>query len=130
MKKEILNIDGVAKPPAPFNHVVKAGGFLFVTSQLSTDLKTNEILPGCVSEQARKALENLKFLVESAGSSMKNIVKVVIYMKDIADFDEINKVYKEFFNEGEAPARVAIQALSPIKGVDVEIEAVAVVEEK
>jgi len=130
MKKEIVKIEGVAPSPAPFNHIVKAGGFLFITSQLSTDLETNKILPGNISEQARKALENMKFLVESCGSSMEDIVKVVIYMKDVNDFDEINKVYKEFFKKGEEPARVAIQAKSPIKGIDVEIEAIAIAREK
>ncbi|NQU07426.1 MAG: RidA family protein [Candidatus Abyssubacteria bacterium] len=127
MKKEIIKIKGVSSPPGPFNHVVKASGFLFFTSQLSIDLGANEILPGSISEQTRKALDNLKFLLESSGGKMDDIVKVVIYLKDIKDFDEMNDVYREYFEPGQEPARVTVQALSPIDSIDIEIEAIAVV---
>lgn len=126
MKKEIIKIEGVASPSAPFNHVVKANGFLFITSQLSANIKTGEILPGSVSEQTRRALENLKFLLESSGGKMEDIVKVVVYLKDVKDFDEMNAVYREYFEPGEEPARVTIQAPSPIESIAVEIEAIAV----
>lgn len=126
MKKEIIRIEGIASPDVPFNHVVKAGGFLFFSSQLSVDLKTNEILPGSVSEQTRKALENLQFLLESSGGTMEDIVKVVIYLRDNKDFAEMNGVYREFFEPGHEPTRVTIQSPSPIESIDVEIEAIAV----
>ena len=126
MKKEIIDIKGIASPPGPFNHVIKAGGFLFFTSQLSTDLKTNEILPGNILEQTKKAMENLKFLLESSGGKMEDIVKVVIYLKNIEDFDKVNSIYREYFKPGQEPARVTIQALSPIKLIDIEIEAIAI----
>lgn len=126
MKKEILTPKGVARPAGPFNHVVKAGGFLFLTSQLSADLKTGEIVPGSVPEQTRRALENMKFLIESAGGKMEDVVKVVVYLKAVKDFDEMNEVYCKYFKPGQEPARVTVQALSPIKSIDVEIEAIAV----
>ena len=126
MKKEIIRIGGVASPAGPFNHVVKAGGFLFFMSQLSADLKTNEILPGNISEQTRRAMENLKFLLESSGGRMEDIVKVVIYLRDNRDFDAMNGVYREYFEPGDEPARVTVQAPSPIDSIDIEIEATAV----
>ena len=126
MKKEVVGIDGIAPPMEPFNHVIRAGGLLFFTSQLSVDLKTNEIVPGSVSEQTRRALENLKFLVESCGGTMDDIVKVVIYLRDNKDFAEMNCVYRQFFEPGREPARVTIQSFSPIDSIDVEIEAIAV----
>ena len=126
MKKEIIRIEGIASPDVPFNHVVKAGGFLFFSSQLSVDLKTNEILPGSVSEQTRKALENLRFLLESSDGTMEDIVKVVIYLRDTKDFAEMNGVYREFFEPGREPTRVTIQSPSPIESIDIEIEAIAV----
>ena len=125
MKKEIVNIEGIAPPTAPFNHVVKANGFLFLSSQLSADLKTNEILPGSVSEQTRRALDNIKFLLEASDAKMEDIVKVVIYLRDNKDFEEMNAVYREYFPPGEEPARVTIQAPSPIDSIDIEIEATA-----
>ncbi|HXH26714.1 MAG TPA: RidA family protein, partial [Candidatus Acidoferrum sp.] len=127
MKKEVVTIQGLAKPPSPFNHVVKAGGFLFLSSQLSVDLHTHTLLEGTVAGQTRQSLENIKFLLESCGSSLDDVVKVVVYMKDVAKFQEMNQVYREYFKDGEEPARVAIQARSPLPNIDIEIEAVAVV---
>ena len=83
MKKEVVKIKGIIVPPSPFSHVVKAGNFIFLSSQLSADLKNHKILGGNIREQTKQALENIKFLLESSGSSMDNIVKTVIYMKDV-----------------------------------------------
>lgn len=128
MKKEIIKIDGIVEPPSPFNHVVKAGNFLFLSSQLSVDLKTHKILGGDIRKQTTQTLENIKFLLESTGSSMENIVKVTIYMKDAKkDFKAMNEVYRKYFKKGQEPARVTVQALSPIENIDIEIDATAII---
>lgn len=127
MKKEIIKVDGIQKPSSPFNHVVKAGGFLFLTSQLSADLRTNKVIGGTMKEQTRNALNNVQFLMQASGGTMKDIVKVVIYMRDLSKFGEMDAVYREYFEEGEEPARVTVQAPSPVEKVDVEVEVTAVV---
>jgi 2-iminobutanoate/2-iminopropanoate deaminase len=127
LKKEIIKVDGIQKPSSPFNHVVKAGNFLFLTSQLSADLRTNKIIGGTMKEQTRNALNNVKFLMQASGGTMKDVVKVVIYMRDPSKFGEMDAVYREYFEEGEEPARVTVQAPSPIEKVDVEVEVTAVV---
>jgi 2-iminobutanoate/2-iminopropanoate deaminase len=127
LKKEIIMIDGVPKPDSPFNHVIKAGGFLFLTSQLSCDLKTSKIIGGTMEEQTRRALDNVNFLLQASGSAMSDIVKVVVYMRDLSKFREMNAVYREYFGEGEEPARVTVQAASPIEGIDIEVEVTAVI---
>jgi 2-iminobutanoate/2-iminopropanoate deaminase len=127
LKKEIIKVDGIQKPSSPFNHVVKAGGFLFLTSQLSADLRTNKIIGGTMKEQTRNALNNVQFLMQASGGTMKDIVKVVIYMRDLSKFGEMDAVYREYFEEGEEPARVTVQAPSPVEKVDVEVEVTAVV---
>ena len=130
MKKEIIQVKGIIAPHSPFNHVVKAGNFIFLSSQLSADLKVHKIIGGNISEQTKQALENIKFLLKSAGSSMDNIVKIVIYMKDVKnDFDAMNEVYRKYFKKGEEPARVTVQALSPIEKIDIEVEATAIIPE-
>ena len=129
MKKEVVKIKGVAKPPSPFNHVVKAGNFLFLSSQLSVNLHTHTLLKGTIAEQTKQALENIKFLLESSGSQMSDIVKIIVYMRDVKQFAEMNRIYREYFAEGEEPARVAIQAASPLPGIDIEIEATALLSE-
>ena len=126
MEREIVRVEGVSPPNLPFNYIVKAGGLLFLTSQLSVDLKTNEILRGDIREQTRNAMENVKFLLESTGASMDKAVRIRIYLRDVAAFDLVNDVYRDYFEPGQEPARVVVQAASPIEGVDIEIEVVAV----
>ena len=123
MSKKIVKLDGIATPPSPFSHAVKANGFVFLSSQLSADLKTHTILGGTIEEQTKRALDNIKFLLEASESSMDNIVKCVIYMKNVKrDFDGMNEVYRKYFKEGNEPARVTVQALSPLESIDIEIE--------
>jgi len=80
-----------------------------------------------MKEQTRNALNNVKFLMQASGGTMKDIVKVVIYMRDLSKFGEMDAVYREYFEEGEEPARVTVQAPSPVEKVDVEVEVTAVV---
>jgi len=82
---------------------------------------------GDIKEQTRRAMDNIKFLLESSGSSMNDIVKIVIYMRDPKYRKEINEVYACYFEEGTEPAKVSIQAPSPMPGIDIEIEATAIV---
>jgi 2-iminobutanoate/2-iminopropanoate deaminase len=125
MKKKVMVIPGIQPPSSPFTYVVKAGDFLFLTSQLSADIKSGRILGGDIVEQTRQALENVKFLLRSCGATMDDIVKVVVYMRDVNDFNSMDQVYREYFTKGQEPARVTIQAPSPIKGIDIEIEVTA-----
>ena len=112
MKKEVVSIPGIRDPDSPFNHVVRAGDFLFFTSQLSADLKTGEIISGGIAEQTERALKNVEYLLDSCGSSLDNVLKVVVYLRDAGDFDEMNRAYRKYFKGGQAPARVTIQAPS------------------
>lgn len=126
MTKEIIQIDGIVNKPGTFHHVVKANGFLFLTSQISCDLKTGKIVPGSIQDQTRRALDNVRFLIESCGGRMEDVVKVVIYMRDVKFRDEINTVYATYFKLGTEPVKVSVQALSVVPNIDVEIEVTAV----
>jgi 2-iminobutanoate/2-iminopropanoate deaminase len=126
MKKEVITIPGVRTSGATFNHVVKAGGFLFLTSQLSADFTTGQILPGDIAAQIRRALENIRVLLTSCGATMDDIVKAVLYLRDVNDRHKVNEVYREYFTKGQEPAKVTVQAASPIEGVDIEIEVTAI----
>jgi len=126
MKKEIVNIPSIKVPDSPFNYVLRAGNFLFLTSQLSVNLQTGKILGGDITKQTRQALENVKFLLESSGATMDDVVKTVVYMRDVNDFDKMNQVYREYFIRGREPARVTVQASSPIEDIDIEIEVIVV----
>jgi len=98
---------------------------LFLASQLSVDLKTNILISGNIKQQTEQSLNNIKFLLELSGSSMEAIVKVNIYMRDVEkDFRDMNEIYKDYFVAGEEPARVTVQATSPLDGIDIEIDAI------
>jgi len=125
MKKEIVYIKDMPKSNLPFNHVVRAGNTLYLTSQLSCDLITGEIIKGSIKEQTRNTMENIKYLLENVNSSIKNIVDVTVYIKNLNDFHAFNDVYKEYFISGEEPARVVVKAESPLKDIDVEIKVIA-----
>lgn len=126
MMKEIVKIDGINNKPGTFHHVVRANNFLFLSSQLSCDLKTGEIIRGDVKEQTKRAMDNIRFLIEGSGGEMEDIVKIVIYMRDTKYRKDINEVYAKYFKPGTEPAKISIQASSPIPGIDIEIEATAV----
>ena len=126
MDKEVVSVAGVKASGLPFNHVVRAGNMLYLTSQLSCDLRTGDVIRGDVATQTRNALENVKLLLERAGSSMDCVVKVVVYLRDASSFDEMNRVCRDYFAAGTEPARVTVEAASPIDGIDVEVEVTAV----
>lgn len=126
MKKEVIDIAGVKKPTTGFNHVVRAGNFIFLSSQLSTDLKTGKIIQGDIKKQTKRAMENIKYLLSQCGRSMDDIVKVVIYFRNPKDRTAMNEIYKQYFSYGQEPTKISILAPSPIEGIDLEIEATAI----
>ncbi len=93
MNREIIRIPGVKTADLPFSHVVKAGDILYLTSQLSCDLRTGLIIPGDVAAQTRKAMENIKYLLSNAGSSMAHVLMVRVYMRNASEFGEMNRVH-------------------------------------
>ena len=110
MKKQVINLAGVKKPTTGFNHVVKVGDLIFLSSQLSADLKTGEIIKGNISEQTKRAMENIKHLLSQCNCNMDDIVKTTIYFRNVQDSKEINQVYKQYYTIGQEPAKVSIQA--------------------
>ena len=126
MQKQIIKIPSIKKPPTGFSHVIKAGNFIFLSSQLSVDLKTGELLLVDIPRQTERAMENIKYLLKQCDCTMDDIEKIVIYFRDPNDRKKINEVYKKYFSEGQEPAKVSVQAASPIKGIDIEIEATAI----
>lgn len=125
-KKEVIDITGVKKPTTGFNHVVKAENFIFLSSQLSADLQSGKLIKGEIKTQTTKAMENIKYPLSKCNCTMDDIVKVIIYFRNARDRVQINNVYKQYFTTGQEPAKVSVQDPSPIKGVDVEIEATAI----
>ncbi|PWT94040.1 MAG: hypothetical protein C5B54_00695, partial [Acidobacteria bacterium] len=106
MKKAFMT-DKAPKPVGPYSQVVEAGGFLFLAGQIPLTPE-GTIREGDIQTQARQALNNLKEVLEKAGSGMNQIVKTTIFLADLGDFEGVNKVYAEYFQE-PYPARSTVE---------------------
>lgn len=127
MKKEIIVSEKAPQALGPYSVAVKAGHFVYTAGQLGIDPKTNEFSPGGIDAETRQALENLKNVLEAAGSSLDQVVKTTVFLLDMSDFGAMNAVYGEFFTEA-FPARSAVQVARLPKDGAVEIEAVALLD--
>jgi 2-iminobutanoate/2-iminopropanoate deaminase len=109
---------------SPIAQGVKAGGFLFVSGQGPLDPVTKTIVSQDIAEQTRVTLDNVKAVLEAGGTSIANVVRVGVYLRNMDNFGVFNRVFKEYF-QGVQPARTTVEAAPPRKGVNVEIDAVA-----
>lgn len=118
------------KAPAaigPYSQGIRADNLLFISGQLPMNPVTMEIIEGNIEEQTKQVLENLKAILEEAGTDLNHVVKTTVYIKNMEDFSKINEVYASYFVENK-PARACVEVARLPKDVGVEIEAIAVVE--
>lgn len=127
MPKEVIKTGKAASGKVPLSQAIRAGGWLFCSGQLPIDPRTGQVVPGGVGTQTRQVLENLKAVCEAGGTSLKNAVKVTIFMHDLADLQEMNKVFEEYFGIVDPPARTTFQAARIIADAKLEIELQALV---
>ena len=125
MTRKRIHSDNAPKAVGPYSQGIQAGGFVFCAGQVGIDPATGQMVDGGVQAQTRRALENLKAVLEAGGSSLEGVVKTTVFLADMGDFKAMNEVYAGFF-PGDPPARstIAVKAL-PI-GALVEVEAIAV----
>ena len=123
-KKEIIRSEKAPKAIGPYNVATRFGDLVFTAGQAGLVPETMELAPGGIAAETRQTLNNLKNVLEAAGTSMENALKTTVYLRDMADFAAMNAVYAEFFGENP-PARTTIQAAGLPKGAAVEIDIVA-----
>ena len=109
----------------PYSQAVVAGGFVHCSGQVALDPRTGELVPGDVAVQAERVLNNLRAVLEAAGSSLERVVKCNVYLTDMGDFAALNEVYARFFDGPEPPARATVAVVGLPKGVRVEIDCLA-----
>ena len=107
----------------PYSQAVKANGLLFTSGQIAINPKTNAVEAKTIEEQTTQVCENLKAVVEAAGSSMDKVVKTVCFLADIGDFVAFNEIYGKYFTSKPARSCVAVKYLP--KGVLCEVELIA-----
>ncbi|OGG15409.1 hypothetical protein A3D77_07770 [Candidatus Gottesmanbacteria bacterium RIFCSPHIGHO2_02_FULL_39_11] len=108
----------------PYSQGVVIGDLVFVSGQIPINPKTKEIVKGDISKQTKQVLENIKSILEDAGSGMESVLKTTVYMTDLSKFSDMNKVYETYF-EKPFPARATVQVAVLPKGSPIEIECIA-----
>jgi 2-iminobutanoate/2-iminopropanoate deaminase len=122
--KDIVLTDKGPKPIGPYSQAVKSNGFLFASGQVALDPRNNEFIGGDIRQQTERAMENIKAVVEAAGSNLHHIVKTTVFLKDMNDFAAMNEAYGKYFTAAP-PARSTVQVARLPKDALVEIEVIA-----
>ena len=123
--KQVISTTSAPAAIGPYSQGVATTGLVITSGQLGLDPTTGAFPEGGIAEQTRQSLENVKAVLEAAGSGMDKVIKTTVFLKDMNDFAAMNAVYAEYFGEGGYPARSAIEVARLPKDGLVEIEAIA-----
>ena len=126
MKKAVVQTDKAPKAIGPYSQAIRAGDFLFLSGQIPLDPKSGELVKGDIRQQTRQVLENIKGVLESQKLGMDNVVKITIFLTDMANFNQMNEVYATYFSSSP-PARSTVGVAKLPKDAGIEIEALALV---
>lgn len=124
MTKQTISTKDAPEAVGPYSQAIAANGFVFCSGQIPLDPATGELVTGSIADQTRRCMQNLDAVLTEAGSGLDRVVKVNVYLADIADYAEFNDAYAGFTGS-EAPARAAIAVAGLPKGARVEVECVA-----
>ena len=122
---QTVSTEKAPKALGPYSQALRAGGFIWCSGQIPINPATNSIEATTIEDQTRQSITNLKNVLEAAGSSLSNVVKTTVFIKDMNDFAALNGVYAEMFGDTK-PARSCVEVARLPKDVKVEIECVAV----
>ncbi|MCD6307567.1 MAG: RidA family protein [Candidatus Latescibacteria bacterium] len=122
---EEIRTDNAPDPVGPYSQAVRSGGFIFCSGQIALNPETGEMAVNGIEAETALVMDNLKAVLEAAGSSLEKVVKTTIYIRDMGDFSAVNRVYASYFSSSAAPARATVQVAALPKGAGVEIDCIA-----
>ena len=122
--KDVIVTDLGPKAIGPYSQAVRAQGFVFVSGQIALDPRTQQLLAGDIAAQTERVLENVKAILEAAGSSLDKVVRATVFLADMNEFASMNDVYARYFRR-DFPARSTVQAARLPRDVRVEIDVIA-----
>ena len=125
MNKEVITTAHAPKAIGPYEQAIKVGGFVYASGQIPLDPNSGSLVEGDIVIQTRRVLENLRAVIEAAGSSFERVVKTTVFLKNIADFAAMNEAYAEYLGAAK-PARSTVAVADLPRGALVEIDLVAV----
>lgn len=123
--KDIIATNRGPKAIGPYSQAVKANGLIFVSGQIAFDPATGQLVEGDITKQTERVMENLKAIIEAAGSSMSKALKTTVFLKDLNDFAAMNEAYGKYFPLAP-PARSTVEVSRLPRDVLVEIDAIAI----
>jgi 2-iminobutanoate/2-iminopropanoate deaminase len=126
MNKATVSTDKAPKAIGPYEQAIKVGEFVYASGQIPLDPKTGNLVEGDIKTQTTRVMENLKAVVEAAGSSLDRVVKATVFLKNIGDFAAMNEVYAEYLGAAK-PARSTVAVADLPRGALVEIDLIALV---
>jgi len=122
--RDVILTERGPKPIGPYSQAVRTNGFLYVSGQVALDPKSGEMTGADIRQQTQQVLENLKGILEAAGSNLHHVVKTTVFLKDMNEFAAMNEVYGNYFTSAP-PARSTVQVSRLPKDALVEIEVIA-----
>ncbi len=127
MTRSIITTDGAPAAIGPYAQGVRVGNLIFTAGQGALDPITGQVVPGGIKEQTERTIENLKAILEAGGSSLGQVVKATVFLKDLNDFAAMNSVYASYFatDSETLPARTTVEVARLPRNLLVEIEVVA-----
>ncbi len=126
MTRDIIATDKAPGAVGPYSQAVRTDQLIFTAGQIPIDPATGELVGGPIEDQTRRVLDNVKAVLEAAGSGLESAVKTTVFLTDFSNFQRMNAVYAEYF-AGSPPARSAVQVSALPLGADIEIEAIALI---
>ncbi len=124
MKREVIRSEKAPKAIGPYEQALKLDGWVFTSGQIPLDPQSGAMVDGGIGAQTRQVLENLRRVLEAAGTPMNRVVKATVYMTNLADFQKMNEVYAEYFHQ-DKPVRSTVGVASLPRGALVEIDLIA-----
>jgi 2-iminobutanoate/2-iminopropanoate deaminase len=122
--RQVIATDNGPKAIGPYSQAIKANGFVFLSGQIALDPATQQLIEGDVAAQTERVLQNLTAILQAAGSSLGQVVKTTVFLKNMSDFAAMNEVYGRHFS-AEPPARSTVEAARLPRDVLVEIDVIA-----
>ncbi len=123
---QVIATKHAPKAIGPYSQGLVHNGLVYVSGQIPFVPESGELLTGSIEEQTRQVLKNISAILKEAGTELNNVVKTTVYLKDMNDFEEMNRVYGEHF-AGNKPARATVQVARLPKDVSIEIDAIAAI---
>ena len=126
MKKQIIHTDKAPQAIGPYSQGVKHNGFLYTSGQSPFNVEKNELVTTGIQDEVHQVMKNVIAILEAGGTSIDNVVKTTIFVKDLNDFNAVNEVYASYFNDTNYPARECVEVARLPRDVNVEISVIAI----